>query len=322
MASLILLFPGGASAAGGGDGFDNGGGLGEQNVAFASMKFSWLLQPCWDTALCRLSKPEQELLFSLLYSDDNSFFPELRFESGTLQPELFRRSGYREVRMMNTEPSLNSPIYINIDLLYTEDEFGNLVPISINEALWRLLVEVAYQKGYTQLQIQTIIDRINLFLNWPAEEVYVRRYRKLRDVHLKAYKYTDKQMTFAFADGNEIHDVDALIRRTMMCVNLSEEIEADNILLRNIRWRDRYRRSDDVDRATNKFYILMPLVADVEYECPFASGTVRFRGKVELELAMRFLKGRAQLIEMSDEEILLQYFIEGSRGILRDLRRI
>lgn len=310
-----------AGGGGGGDGFDNGGGLGEQNVTFAAMKFSWLLQPCWSGNLCRLDGEERRKLIEMMYSLDNSSFPEIEFASGTEQPDLFRRDGNEEIRMMNSQPSPLSKIFVNIDLLYTETVDGDLLPITVFSAIQHLLAETAHQKGIATAVTEIIIRKIANNLRWPAEEVFVRRYRKLSDVHLKAYRYSDDEDTFAIGDGNEIHDIDGFIRSQLMCMDFNPILAIRNVKMRNVRWLQTYRNSEDRDPVSKQFYIRLPLQTRIEYTCVYDGRVERWRGNLEIEVGLRFLEGHSGNIEMSDQPIKMQFFTEGTRSHLRSLQR-
>ncbi len=299
----------------------NGGGLGEQNVSFASMKFAWLTQACWSGTLCQLTEAERSLRLSIMYSTDNSNFPPLVFESGESHPEHFRRPGRTEIRRMNTMPSASAEIFINIDKIYEEDSLGNLTPISVKDALLGLLVEIAYQRQIPRNQIQPILDKVSRNLSWPAEEVFIRKFSKLRDVNLKAYRYDEESMTYAIADGNEIHDIDAFLQSRVMCLELADFKGASKVKLRNIRWRNLYRSSDERDSVTQRFYVRLPLLADISYQCNFDSYIERYRGQVEIEFGMRFLAGSSTDLNMGGGPVTMQYFSEGTRVYLKNLRR-
>ncbi len=138
MMTVLLLFTGSLWA--GGSYIGNGAGLVENNFQYAYSSLSNIFSNCKDSENCNLTESELALLEKmqvvLQYNSANSqrieFISELKFPG-------FFTTGESEVhRIAKTGLTASAPIFVNSDLLYTEDgtpalDFAYIVSILTHE---------------------------------------------------------------------------------------------------------------------------------------------------------------------------------------------
>ena len=125
--SLITL----SSHASEGDRVRNGGGLAEQNFIYSLQVLPRYIDVCINDNDCLISKIDREVLIKIkeIAKRTRSAEKKFIFISGKDQPGFFHAENDPEVRLAITEDNPNSPIYVNLDLLYLRDEMNEKLHI-------------------------------------------------------------------------------------------------------------------------------------------------------------------------------------------------
>lgn len=141
--SLVFCFS--AKAFAGGDLVNNGGGLAEKNFYYAHDKLKQNIQLCLASDFCKLESSQRIVLTKILNGLPGEMITSLQFASERKQPGFFKIDG--EIKVAKTGSLVNSPIYINLDMIYTKNEMGFYIPTSVSEATAILIHELGHHYG-------------------------------------------------------------------------------------------------------------------------------------------------------------------------------
>ena len=134
-----------AMANAGGDLVNNGGGLAEKNFYYAHEKLKQNIQLCLGSDFCKLESNQRVILTKILIGLPNESISSLQFASERKQPGFFKIDG--EIKVAKTGSLVNSPIYINLDMIYTKNEMGFYIPLSVPDATAILIHELGHHYG-------------------------------------------------------------------------------------------------------------------------------------------------------------------------------
>lgn len=150
-AVCAVMFLGRNSNAGG-DFVGNGGGIAEKNFLVALDNFEKFTLMCLDAKACRLDYAQQNLIVLLneAITKEKNKPQVLYFVSEQKFPGTFMLNG--EMKVAKTGSKIGDPIYINTDLLYTQNSFGVYEAISIPQALSILIHEFAHHLTATSCE--------------------------------------------------------------------------------------------------------------------------------------------------------------------------
>lgn len=164
---LLLILPFAAWGRGGSV-IGNGAGLAENNFQYAYQSLPRFIENCLKSALCQVNSVERSLLAKIssaaqinLRRDDR-----LIFISEKEQPDFFTTGVSEENRIAKTELQIDTPIYINLDLLYTQSGSINL-DIPTMQSI--LVHELGHQVGVTShTKLDILGSKIKKFIleNW------------------------------------------------------------------------------------------------------------------------------------------------------------
>jgi hypothetical protein len=131
----------------------NGGGLAEQNFAYALAALQPLYEICFLASSCLTTPDQRSILKGILESlpAERATPSLLRFETGTRR---FHRDG--QVRIAVTGSTVGSPIYINRDMIY-HSKRGKSVALSVGEAIGILTHELGHHQGVVDHNILDIL---------------------------------------------------------------------------------------------------------------------------------------------------------------------
>ncbi|MFN8944155.1 MAG: hypothetical protein ACK5WZ_05985 [Pseudobdellovibrionaceae bacterium] len=140
----------------GGDFVGNGGGIAEKNFLFALGNIEKYMQLCLELKACRLDYAQQNLLALMIEAMPQEKKQEqvLIFISEKKAPGTFFLDN--EVKVAKTGSTIGSPIFINTDLIYSQNSFGAYEAVSISEALAILIHEFGHhvtQTSHEQLDL-------------------------------------------------------------------------------------------------------------------------------------------------------------------------
>lgn len=252
---LMMLFASSISNpafAAGGDRIDNGGGLAEKNVLLAYSNLDRYVQTCLNIEGCRLTESERDLLGQIVAAlpSEQATTEQVIFKSERANPGFFRIRG--EMKMAKTGSAVGSPIYVNLDLLYTRNALGVYEPLSLVDAVAMLVHEFGHHHGEVD---HTALDVLGLKVASQLRRVtYVTPLLPLQEqVALHVFNGTDArpQPETLLYMRDEVIDLTQQIRDAIRCVAVTLPISIGpippisipsrrpyGVLLHNLHWRD------------------------------------------------------------------------------------
>jgi hypothetical protein len=169
MKKLILVltaFLFSLSALAEGDMINNGGGLAEKNILFAMEKMNTYLSSCLASEFCRLDSQQKEVLQKIQQGlPAESQNPSLiQFKSELENPGFFVIDNEPKVAKTGDAPA--SPIYVNIDMIYSKDSAGRTVPVSIPDAVAILVHELGHHYGVASHEFLDLLGvKVGMFIS-------------------------------------------------------------------------------------------------------------------------------------------------------------
>ena len=127
-----------------GDEVNNGGGIGEKNIALAYINMKSYLEVCLNSPLCQLSDLEETTLTKIRNSIEEEYDSQkqLQFVSERKNPGFFIIDD--EIKVAKTGNDVGGIIYINSDLLAIEGSRGEMIPIGLARAVSILVHEFGH----------------------------------------------------------------------------------------------------------------------------------------------------------------------------------
>lgn len=247
---LVSLTTAAAWGLGGGDFVNNGGGLSEKNVLYAYEKIGDYLQMCLSTDICKLNEAQKNILQKIAngLSEEKRNFQQLQFGSEKKTPGSFMIDGL--VRVARTGDTVGSPIFINVDMLYTKsaDDYD---PTSIPEAVAILVHEFGHHHGaYGHEELDLLGIRVSMALQkklvstplvpWAPHEISATVYNA-------DLKFSFPQVLLNV--GKTIVDVSDLYKKTIRCGGflLPSSKTPVGSLFHNIHWEKIKDKEDTLD---------------------------------------------------------------------------
>lgn len=166
MKTFLILFVFITSIANaGGDLINNGGGIAEKNVLYAYQKLDSYIKLCLSSDFCKINNQQRSILQKInegmLLERQN--LDQIQFGSEKATPGFFIIDG--EIKVAKTGSQIGSPIFINTDLLYTRNELGFYIPLSISECVAILVHELGHHYGdYAHTDLDLTGVRVGLML--------------------------------------------------------------------------------------------------------------------------------------------------------------
>jgi len=233
---LLFLFAAGAGQAGPGVIVGNGGGLAEQNFAYALAQLPHVVELCEARLQECLSSREEIQAFERIRSGlarELQTDGLLRFESceGKSAPDCpFLIDGQLRVAVTGTRPG--APIRINLDLIYPKDSSGKVQPLDTGTALAILTHELGHHQGLKDHQFLDLLGaRLRLLLLMRSETFRVDTFgdtyepAPMADILLRALhsdalpddEMRGAQSWLALSDGTDLFDINPLLERQLYC---------------------------------------------------------------------------------------------------------
>lgn len=160
--SIVLIA---SIAHAGGDLINNGGGIAEKNVLYAYQKLDNYIKLCLSSDLCKVNTLQRSILQKINegMAQERQNLEQIQFDSEKANPGFFIIDG--EVKVAKTGGLIGSPIFINTDLLYTRNELGFFIPLSISESVAILVHELGHHYGiYAHTDLDLTGVRVALML--------------------------------------------------------------------------------------------------------------------------------------------------------------
>jgi hypothetical protein len=235
-AFIALCF--GSSAVAGGDLINNGGGIAEKNVLYAYDKLDNFVHLCLKSDVCKLTENQKVILQKISdgLPEEKKSVKQITMASERRTPGFFMIDG--NVRVAKTGSAVGSSIFINVDLLYTKDENGNIEPVTVPEAVAILIHELGHHYGnYSHEELDLVAIKVSLLLQ--KELITTPLLPWSNEVSVAVFN--PKKLTafpmLILNVGDEIIDVSQLYENTVRCNYLSLPIPIvrapDIVLLSN-----------------------------------------------------------------------------------------
>lgn len=161
MLSVLFLS---LSAFAGGDEVNNGGGIAEKNVMFAYKSLEKYIDLCLKAPSCKLNEVEINILSAIDISlaEERKAQRQIRFGSERAQPGSFILDG--QLKVAKTGSQVGSPIYFNLDLLYSKNRLGQYEAISITDAVAILIHELGHHQNVPEHDVLDLLGaKVALF---------------------------------------------------------------------------------------------------------------------------------------------------------------
>ncbi len=131
----------------GGDLVNNGGGIAEKNILYAFQKLDTYIKLCLSSDFCKIDSSQRMILEQINAGlpQEKMINDQIQFASEKSRPGFFIIEG--EVKVAKTGSQVGSPIFINVDMLYTKNELGYYIPASVSESVAILVHELGHHYG-------------------------------------------------------------------------------------------------------------------------------------------------------------------------------
>lgn len=149
---------------GSGDIVGNGGGKAEADFHYAYRKLNKFIKDCSSTYKCNITSDQKNILkkISTVSLLNKNKIDKLIFLNSNTVPGFFHDENDPEERIAKTGFSLNSPIFINLDLIYNHS--NKLIDLPSIVAI--LIHEIGHQTGIKEHQLLDDLGaRVRDFLN-------------------------------------------------------------------------------------------------------------------------------------------------------------
>ncbi len=228
-------------------GIDGGGtGKGEQNVAFAMLNLDKYLELCLSTPACRLSADETVLLQSIRANlgESNQRAGLLEFRAGKDYPGFFVIDG--QLKIARTGYQSGSTIYINTDLLTSTGSRGEVVAISVAEAVSILVHELGHHLGEENHQkLDFLGNKVSSLVLLHTQVIDLGRYQRHIEATLIDFGGSDSFTQLFLSDSEKMIDLTSLIQNQIgMCpLNHMPDFDATGefpligLWINNLHWR-------------------------------------------------------------------------------------
>lgn len=279
--TLLCLLP--VARAGGGDAAGNGGGVAEQYVTFAYLNLERYLDLCLASESCRPTTEERSLLrlIRARLPDEYATKAQLVFKSGKLEPGFFHLDG--QVRIARTGDAIGSPIYLNVDLLYSMGPLGDVVPLGLSTAVAVLVHELGHHHAVKDHAALDVLGaKVATLLRAQTQEISVSPFENevvatAINFHLASGNFTQ----LLVADGKKVLDFSGELRARLKCPDeLGSQIAF--LLVWNLHWMRELSPTSE-----RKLVQRIPLRGQLMLQCVNAQGA-RLRRDQDVALALDF----------------------------------
>lgn len=255
---------------GGGDLVNNGGGVAEKNVYYAYENMQRYLQLCLASSTCKLTNDQQALVRRIqasLPQERNG--SQLIFASEKKAPGTFMIDG--QVRVAKTGSRIGSPIYINVDLLYSKTTDG-YEAMTIPEAVAVLVHEFGHHQGnFPHIELDIIGVRISQLIQQKTINTPLLPWSSFISASVLMSTALEDYPQLLLTVGDDVIDLSAEYKKSVYCEVFTIPIpivplpdlelvtkEPMGSILHNIHW-------DKVKQSENE--LVVKIVGNVSNVC-------------------------------------------------------
>jgi len=265
--SITLSFAGGDVAG-------NGGGIAEQNLAFAYTNLDRFLDICLHSNICELNKEETALTENIraALKSEKTHEHQLIFDSEKKHPGTFLIDGL--IRLAKTGDAIGSPIFINTDLLYIKDDSGEVKALDLPTAAAILTHELGHHQGTREHQLLDLLgSKVRRMLKQHTQTINIGKL----EASLVQYELNDLDQLIV-SDGDVMTDLSEKVHAIAKCPFKDSNLVA--LQLWNLHWNPSHFRESEG-------YTIVPLQADLTMKCSLSQGTTVAAGyEVLIELRL------------------------------------
>jgi hypothetical protein len=286
---------------GGGDFVNNGGGIAEKNVFYAYEKIDKYIQTCLKSDACKLNEQQKVILQQIANGlpQEKQVQQQLVFASEKKNPGTFMIDGL--VRVAKTGSAVGSPIYINVDLLYTKTETGDYAPMSIAEAVAVLVHEFGHHYGnYTHEELDLIGVRVSLLLQQKVVNTPMIPWNSSVSASVFNADMLQSFPQVLLTVGNDVIDLSSIYQREVHCEVLTLPIPIGPLpdielitktpkgsVFHNIHWEKMKERGDYYD---------VKITGNVSNTCEYKNQSGLRNNNFQLSISFRINKVNGLLI--------------------------
>lgn len=274
----------------GGDLINNGGGIAEKNVLIAYERLGQYIQQCLNSQRCKVDQEQRLLLVNILEGLvlERGNGNQIIFASEKSQPGTFIIDD--KIKIAKTGSAIGSPIYINVDLLYSRDEIGNYVPVSVNEAVAILIHEMGHHYGdHSHGQLDLIGIRVGLHLELKTYKTPLLPWSSKISAEVINPDIKSGNPQFLLYVEGSVVDLSQFLVESVYCPKFTIPIpilpipditlakgKPEGILLHNLHWE----KTKEVENS-----LQLSVKGDLSLNCKKSSGNVRVQ---DFKLNLKF----------------------------------
>lgn len=278
---FVIFFAGLFSyALRGGDLINNGGGLSEKTVLVAYSNLDRYLKLCLDSDYCKLNQKEMQIAQQIYNGLDyeKKVSDQIQFTSEKKNPGTFIIDD--EVKIAKTGSQVGSPIIVNVDFLYSKNEQGFYIPITVPDAVMMLVHELGHHYGdYSHLELDILGVKVAKVIQ---NKMYVTPLlpwsQQVSMTVINPARMLSFPQVFINVEDTLI-DISQLMEKSIYCpvlylpvpiidvpdIVLSKDKPMD-MLMHNVHWSRHYKKQDGLE---------LKISADISIRCAKKNMSVR-----------------------------------------------
>jgi len=306
MICFSLVFISQARAASG-DEVRNGGGLAEKNFFIAYENLEKYAAICAELAACGLDPLQKKTLADIVAAmpAERKFPTQLIFVSEKEHPGTFIIDN--QMKVAKTGLSIGIPIYINTDLIYSKNRFGEAEAMDIPTALATLIHEFGHHvSSLSHNDLDLIGVRVSLFLHRKIQSTPALPWNQTISATVVQGPVVKSFPQILINVGNSVEDVSTQFKNAINCPVLDIPIpilpfpdlqlgsqKALGVIFHNVHWE-----KFSTDNQQGDYTILGNLTHVCPQKAGVSAGVNSFKARISFSVAPD-AKGVPQLLKNS-----------------------
>lgn len=221
LTALAIGF-GSLSAHAGGDFVNNGGGLAEKNILYAYLQIGTYIEMCLKMTSCKLDDRQRGILTQIYNGlpQEKKNTQQIIFDSETKHPGTFIIDGLLKVAKTGSVPG--SPIYINVDLLYSKDELGMDQAVTLEESVAILVHEFGHHYGtYTCPELDLLGVRTSMAMQQRMTTTPLIPWTSEISASVINHNFLNSFPEVLLTVGGDIINISDVYQQSVQCIGLT-----------------------------------------------------------------------------------------------------
>jgi len=218
-----------------GDIVGNGGGLAEQNFLFTYRQLGNIIASCIETDYCNFKGRDLKVLFRIQEIADKNKLKEnqLVFLNNLMAPTFFFDSYDAQTRTAKTGYSDEFPIFINLDIVYSE---GSDL-ISNTAAITGLLIhEIGHQAGVqSHRELDILATKLRKYVSLDSTYTKIAIFNRALSIKSYSARSHSAKNLLLLEYENKIFDLSVAMKKSLKCSNKNDQLV--NVKTSNIHWK-------------------------------------------------------------------------------------